>query len=492
MVHTCSRKEGELSECLKKWEAEGLRVTGSVCDLSVPDRREDLMRKVSSLFDGKLNILVAVSCKDRMHEMVAEELERVRWCPPPPAEEWREVMERSFCRMDEAVVRWWGGPRNASCRCEMQTPRSEHVGSTAVVAVVGPNRIVVANCGDSRAILCRNGIPIPLSSDHKPDRPDELERIQAAGGRVIYWDGARVLGVLAMSRAIGDRYLKPYVMAEPEVTVTEREEGDECLILASDGLWDVVTNKMACDIARMCLSAPPADGESGSNRACSDAAMLLTKLALARQSADNLQSEAQSWEFAGKAGKKKKTLHFFIESMNRASKWGRARELSLHDIAKGRRQVEEVRKEVERLKEALDKMVAERDEKLLVVAAKVAKVKQEATAKVAKAKQRAKAKRVVEEQLVNAHWLAMKALEDFVRERALAVEEYRMSMELHKEKMAFNQEAFNFGYEEGFDDYRRQVAARFLKADLFFLDGLVKREGVEAEVSPPESISMEA
>jgi protein phosphatase 2C len=38
----------------------------------------------------------------------------------------------------------------------------------------------------------------------QPDRPDELERIEAAGGRVIYWDGARVLGVLAMSRAIGE------------------------------------------------------------------------------------------------------------------------------------------------------------------------------------------------------------------------------------------------------------------------------------------------
>ena len=98
---------------------------------------------------------------------VAEEAERVRCCPLPPAEEWREVMERSFCRMDEAVARGWDRPRNASCRCKMQTPRSEHVGSTAVVTVVGPNRIVVANCGDSRAVLCRNGVPIPLSSDHK-------------------------------------------------------------------------------------------------------------------------------------------------------------------------------------------------------------------------------------------------------------------------------------------------------------------------------------
>lgn len=41
----------------------------------------------------------------------------------------------------------------------------------------------------------------------QPDRPDELKRIHAAGGRVIYWDGARVLGVLAMSRAIGNNLI---------------------------------------------------------------------------------------------------------------------------------------------------------------------------------------------------------------------------------------------------------------------------------------------
>lgn len=87
------------------------------------------------------------------------------------------------------------------------------------------------------------------------------------------------------------------MVSEPEVTITERSEDDECLILASDGLWDVVTNEMACDIVRMCLRGnTPSTSRSrsssidsqGSDKACSDAAMLLTKLALARQSADNV------------------------------------------------------------------------------------------------------------------------------------------------------------------------------------------------------------
>lgn len=145
---------------------------------------------------------------------------------------------------------------------------------------------------------------LSLFVQSQPDRPDELVRIEAAGGRVIYWDGARVLGMLAMSRAIGDSYLKPYVISEPEVTVTDRTDDDECLILASDGLWDVVSNDTACGVVRMCLRAqkPPSPPRSpgteaavssavsaaSSDKACSDASILLTKLALARHSTDNV------------------------------------------------------------------------------------------------------------------------------------------------------------------------------------------------------------
>ncbi|CAI9302733.1 unnamed protein product [Lactuca saligna] len=248
------------------------------------------------VYDGHGCSHVAMKCKDRMHEIVKNEVEN-----GGESLEWKDAMATSFTRMDKEVTEWSEGASISNCRCELQTPQCDAVGSTAVVAVVTPDKIVVSNCGDSRAVLCRNGVAIPLSSDHKPDRPDELARIEDAGGRVIYWDGARVLGVLAMSRAIGDNYLKPYVIPEPEVTVTERTADDECLILASDGLWDVVSNDVACNVARMCLSsqtpASPlrspgnevsvAGGES-SDKACSDASILLTKLALARRSSDNV------------------------------------------------------------------------------------------------------------------------------------------------------------------------------------------------------------
>ncbi|KAJ6838008.1 tropinone reductase-like protein-like isoform X6 [Iris pallida] len=57
-IHTCSRKEEELAECLKKWQGLGFRVTGTVRDLSVRDQREKLMAEAGSVFAGKLNILI--------------------------------------------------------------------------------------------------------------------------------------------------------------------------------------------------------------------------------------------------------------------------------------------------------------------------------------------------------------------------------------------------------------------------------------------------
>nr|AUH15209.1 protein phosphatase 2C-2 [Gerbera jamesonii] len=238
-----------------------------------------------------------MKCKDRMHEIVKDEVVKRK-----QSAEWKETMIQSFSRMDKEVTEWTNNhASSSSCRCELRTPQCNAVGSTAVVAVVTPANIVVSNCGDSRVVLCRNGVAVPLSSDHKPDRPDELARIEKAGGRVIYWDGARVLGVVAMSRAIGDNYLKPFVIPVPEVTVTERTAADHCLILASDGLWDVVSNELACKVARMCLSSqkPPSpllspgnevnlDAGESSDEACRDASMLLTKLALARGSTDNV------------------------------------------------------------------------------------------------------------------------------------------------------------------------------------------------------------
>lgn len=111
-----------------------------------------------------LILQVALKCKSGMHRIVKEEVEREgERC----GVSWKEAMERSFSRMDKDVQEWSTNAVVSNCRCELQTPQCDAVGSTAVVSVVTPDKIVVSNCGDSRAVLCRNGVAIPLSSDHK-------------------------------------------------------------------------------------------------------------------------------------------------------------------------------------------------------------------------------------------------------------------------------------------------------------------------------------
>ncbi|TKW25778.1 hypothetical protein SEVIR_3G141300v4 [Setaria viridis] len=241
-----------------------------------------------AVYDGHGGARVAEACRERLHVVLAEEVGLRRGVGSYAR--WKEALVASFARVDGEVT---GGlappPKQAAAGADPDLPYHT-VGSTAVVAVVGQRRIVVANCGDSRAVLSRGGVAVPLSTDHKPDRPDELQRVEAAGGRVINWNGYRVLGVLATSRSIGDYYLKPYVSAEPEVTVVDRTDQDEFLILASDGLWDVVSNEVACKIARNCLSGRAASKfpESVAGRTAADAAALLTELAMSRGSKDNI------------------------------------------------------------------------------------------------------------------------------------------------------------------------------------------------------------
>jgi len=109
--------------------------------------------------------------------------------------------------------------------------------------------LIVANVGDSRAVLSSGGKAVPLSNDHKPNRPDERRRILSHGGFVQTLGVPRVNGVLAVSRAFGDCTLKPYITAAPEIAEVELGSvgEDEFVLVASDGLWDVFSNQEAVD-----------------------------------------------------------------------------------------------------------------------------------------------------------------------------------------------------------------------------------------------------
>nr|XP_043624028.1 protein phosphatase 2C 16-like [Erigeron canadensis] len=261
----------------------------------------DLTSHFFGVYDGHGGCQVANYCRDRVHNALEEEIkvmkqEIVKGTMSDTVQvQWEKAFTKCFQKVDDEV----GGKTCISIDGSKPPPEPvapETVGSTAVVSLICSSHIIVANCGDSRAVLYRGKEAIPLSTDHKPNREDEYARIEAAGGKVIQWNGHRVFGVLAMSRSIGDGYLKPWIIPEPEVTFTPRAREDECLILASDGLWDVISNEEACEVARKRIliwhkknaGLPLERDVRGVDPAAQAAADYLTMLALQKGSKDNI------------------------------------------------------------------------------------------------------------------------------------------------------------------------------------------------------------
>ena len=88
----------------------------------------------------------------------------------------------------------------------------------------------------------------------QPNRPDELARIKSLGGSVLFHGVWRVNGILAVSRAVGDRILKPVVTAKPEIKMVTLGPADKWIVIATDGLWDVFSHVEVCKclIFRVC------------------------------------------------------------------------------------------------------------------------------------------------------------------------------------------------------------------------------------------------
>lgn len=144
-------------------------------------------------------------------------------------------------------------------------------GATSVVSIIrkqGSKRYVyTANCGDARSVLCHAGVAVRLSKDHKAMDATERARIEAAGGFVIR---KRVMGVLAVARSFGDFVLKKYVTAEPYTSTTKLDSSSEFIILACDGIWDVMEDQDAVNLVRNHLGLPPAGTPVNTNAAPAD------------------------------------------------------------------------------------------------------------------------------------------------------------------------------------------------------------------------------
>ncbi|XP_070576459.1 protein phosphatase 1B-like [Ptychodera flava] len=196
-----------------------------------------------AVFDGHAGSKVAKYCSEHLLDEVTQNSDfkgtsKTTASIQPSLDNVRDGIRTGFLNIDKKM----------RALPELHTGEDKS-GSTAVCVLISPTQIFFANCGDSRAVLVRDGRPFVITEDHKPVKPAEKERIQNAGGSVMI---QRVNGSLAVSRALGDYEYKnvegkgpceQLVSPEPEVLIEDRSDKDELIILACDGIWDVMSNE---------------------------------------------------------------------------------------------------------------------------------------------------------------------------------------------------------------------------------------------------------
>lgn len=187
--------------------------------------------------------------------------------------ELEKVVMRSFMETDAEFAK--------SCSIE----RSLSSGTTALTAMIFGRSLLVANAGDCRAILSRNGLAFEMSKDHRPCCQKERTRVESLGGFV---EDGYLNGQLGVTRAIGNWHIKGLkgigdncgpLSAEPEVKMVTLSKEDEFLIIGSDGIWDVFRNQNAVDFVRRRLQS-----HNDVKRCCKE----MVEEALKRGAVDNL------------------------------------------------------------------------------------------------------------------------------------------------------------------------------------------------------------
>jgi protein phosphatase PTC1 len=221
-----------------------------------------------AIFDGHAGTFAADWCGKKLHLILEETIRKNPNTPIP------ELLDQTFTVVDQqleklplknsgctaviAVLRWEDRVPNAqsSTGSTLFAPAAvsaiKHAGEDGADAVssepavdqqveaklrteASRQRVLyTANVGDARIVLCRNGRALRLSYDHKGSDENEGRRVASAGGLIL---NNRVNGVLAVTRALGDAYMKDLVTGHPYTTETViQADQDEFLILACDGV----------------------------------------------------------------------------------------------------------------------------------------------------------------------------------------------------------------------------------------------------------------
>jgi len=204
-------------------------------------------RSYFGLFDGHNGARAAEMAAHRLHKILGDD-RQFRNSGDSGADEQvvTGALKRSFLEVEREML-------------ELFNSEGAGDGSTAVVVVRLGNALYSAHSGDSRAVLgLVGGRAVRLTEDHKPDRPDERARVEALGGSIEHNGCWRVVArpvnglqkALAVSRSLGDRDFKsPVAVVEalPEVGRRELTPDAAFVIMASDGLWDVVSDEVAVE-----------------------------------------------------------------------------------------------------------------------------------------------------------------------------------------------------------------------------------------------------
>lgn len=182
--------------------------------------------------------------------------------------------------------------RAARCVTEKLTASGMDIsvsGTTAVAMLVCDRDVFLANIGDSRAVIAQfNEIENQYilhceTRDHKPDAPDERQRIEANNGRVFEWGSFRVwlqdvdMPGLAMSRSFGDAVAKTVgVTSDPDVTIVDRvsfgrKSNPSFAVLASDGVWEFMTSDECIAFVSECIMSRKMNAQETCNALVSEA-----------------------------------------------------------------------------------------------------------------------------------------------------------------------------------------------------------------------------
>jgi protein phosphatase 1L len=235
-------------------EDKNLKYRQSMEDIGVmlPDFIPEKKYSLFGIFDGHGGNDVVKYIKNRLPEIIKTNITKNN-----NYDSIENNLTSSFHKIDE----------------ELKFYDSEHTGSTATILLFQDNIVYCANVGDSTAFIVYDNFIKKISIDHKCTDPKEEERILLNGGKITK---NRVMGQLVLSRCLGDLYCKKYGVSNiPDISVNKLEENVKYVVVASDGVWDVVKEN---ELLQLSKNRKNAEGF------CKD----LVKLAIDKDTKDNV------------------------------------------------------------------------------------------------------------------------------------------------------------------------------------------------------------